>query len=40
MKLDEPAVVSDVQVEVPVCTNFAALAAGEEQQMQQQIQRF
>ena len=30
MKLDEPVVVSDVQGEVPVCTNLAALAAGEE----------
>ena len=30
LKLDEPVVVSDVQGEIPVCTNFAALAAGEE----------
>ena len=30
LKLDEPMVVSDEAGEVPVCTNFAALAAGEE----------
>ena len=30
LKLEEPVVVSDVQGEIPVCTNFAALAAGEE----------
>ena len=30
LKLDEPVVVSDVQGEIPACTNFAALAAGEE----------
>ena len=30
MKLDEPVVVSDVQGEIPVCTNFAAPAADEE----------
>ena len=30
LKLEEPVVVSDVQGEILVCTNFAALAAGEE----------
>ena len=30
LKLEEPVVVSDEAGEVPVCTNFAALAAGEE----------
>ena len=30
LKLEEPVVVSDVQGEIPACTNFAALAAGEE----------
>ena len=30
LKLDEPVVVSDVQGQVLVCTNFVALAAGEE----------